>query len=130
MARRTAPVSNPTWAAPETIAAGVVVARSDVYAMGIVLWELLSRAHPFEQELGKGVFMVKLEQAVVGGKRGDRSRCCKNRYPLVRFATNHSDDNATPLCGRVESVLARFTRGKELCGFFYKIRIFLPASYE
>ncbi|MDP2436925.1 MAG: protein kinase [archaeon] len=40
---------NPTWAAPEILNGAKYTTMVDVYAMGIILWELLVRAHPFEE---------------------------------------------------------------------------------
>ena len=65
--RPATPVHNPTWAAPET-RAGVLVARSDVYALGIVLWELATSSHPFARKV-EASFMATLEVAIVRGRR-------------------------------------------------------------
>jgi hypothetical protein len=40
---------NPTWAAPELLNGSKYTTAIDVYAMGIILWELLVRAHPYEK---------------------------------------------------------------------------------
>lgn len=41
--------------------------KSDVYSYGIILWELLTRSHPFDEF--KWNFMSQLEQLVTDGKR-------------------------------------------------------------
>jgi hypothetical protein len=62
-------VANPTWAAPET-RAGVLVARGDVYALGIVLWELATRRHPFAlNDERPTAFMASLELDILRGRR-------------------------------------------------------------
>lgn len=40
----------PVYAAPEQIAGGTITTATDVYAMGVVLYELLSGARPFDAE--------------------------------------------------------------------------------
>jgi serine/threonine protein kinase len=42
-------VSLPTWLAPEVIAGREYTEKSDVYAFGIIMWELLTRQHPFSE---------------------------------------------------------------------------------
>ncbi|MDP1602858.1 MAG: protein kinase, partial [Legionella sp.] len=55
---------NPTWAAPELLSGGRYTTAIDVYAMGIMMWELLVRAHPFEE-----VNMSILRGYVIAGNR-------------------------------------------------------------
>ena len=38
---------NPTWSAPEILDGKEYTTKSDVYPMGIMLWELFTRKHPF-----------------------------------------------------------------------------------
>ena len=55
-------VANPTWLAPEVMNQGGFTAKTDVYSFGIVLWELVARAHPFD-EFGYD-FMFEMEDAI------------------------------------------------------------------
>ena len=41
-----------TWAAPEILGGRPYTTRSDVYAMGLLLWELIEREKPFHAEFG------------------------------------------------------------------------------
>jgi serine/threonine protein kinase len=63
-------VENPTWLAPEITREEEFNEKSDIYAYGIILWELLTRKHPFE-DWGFN-FMFELEDAVkIEKKRPD-----------------------------------------------------------
>eukprot|EP01098_Paradermamoeba_levis_P004984 TRINITY_DN2117_c0_g1_i4.p1 TRINITY_DN2117_c0_g1~~TRINITY_DN2117_c0_g1_i4.p1 ORF type:complete len:1636 (+),score=493.61 TRINITY_DN2117_c0_g1_i4:118-5025(+) len=62
-------VNNPTWLAPEVLAGkGEYGTKSDVYAMGIMMWEVMSREHPFS-EYEKIKFAWQLEATILEGKR-------------------------------------------------------------
>jgi hypothetical protein len=60
-------VTNPTWLAPEVLLSNSFTTASDVYAFGLVLWELQTRAHPWEAEAFQ--FMYQLEDAITKGRR-------------------------------------------------------------
>jgi serine/threonine protein kinase len=51
-------VNLPTWLAPEILAKCKYSMRSDVYAFGIILWELYTRQHPFKEYMESSAFMV------------------------------------------------------------------------
>jgi len=42
-------VGNPTWLAPEIMREEEFTEKSDIYAFGLILWELLTRKHPYEE---------------------------------------------------------------------------------
>lgn len=60
-------VQNPTWLAPEVLRGEGTSPASDVYAFGIILWELVTRQHPFAEFDHK--FTVDLEEAIKHGTR-------------------------------------------------------------
>jgi hypothetical protein len=60
-------ITNPTWLAPEVLLSNSFTTASDVYAFGLVLWELQTRQHPWEAEAFQ--FMYQLEDAVTKGRR-------------------------------------------------------------
>eukprot|EP01128_Nolandella_sp_AFSM9_P002264 TRINITY_DN1263_c2_g1_i1.p1 TRINITY_DN1263_c2_g1~~TRINITY_DN1263_c2_g1_i1.p1 ORF type:complete len:939 (+),score=131.60 TRINITY_DN1263_c2_g1_i1:301-3117(+) len=60
-------VVNPTWLAPEVIEGKAFDLSSDVYPFGIMLWELVARAHPFGEFHFD--FMFEIEDCVKSGRR-------------------------------------------------------------
>jgi serine/threonine-protein kinase len=57
-------VGTPTYMAPETARTGVADARSDVYAAGVVFYEMLTGSPPFEAELAVDVMLKHVRDAV------------------------------------------------------------------
>eukprot|EP00775_Hariotina_reticulata_P007729 gene7729-7928_t len=51
---------NPRWQAPEVIADGSYSTSADVYAFGVVLWELLTWQEPWEEE-GWSSFQIMMQ---------------------------------------------------------------------
>lgn len=64
---RTRAVDNPTWLAPEAMSLGRYGAPADVYALGVICWELAARATFF----GSCQFMWEIEDHVMAGHRPD-----------------------------------------------------------
>jgi len=61
---------NPTWAAPEILAGQTYAMPSDVYAMGLLLWELLTRSHPFKKAIANNpLFMGQEKKFILKGGR-------------------------------------------------------------
>ncbi|MEQ8331327.1 MAG: serine/threonine-protein kinase [Longimicrobiales bacterium] len=60
---QTAPWVTPAYASPEQVAGGVVTTRSDVYALGVLLCELLSGSRPYET---RGRSPVELARIITG----------------------------------------------------------------
>ena len=72
---------NATWAAPEVLAGEPYTTQADVYAVGIMLWELAARAHPFSeysQDFLKGY--------VLEGARPSFDECLQKDPSLAPFA--------------------------------------------
>ena len=58
-------LENCIWHAPEVINSKTYDTRSDVYAYGIILWELAARTNPFAEIL----WMTQIEDSVKSGIR-------------------------------------------------------------
>lgn len=59
-------VDQPIWLAPEVVAGLPYWEASDVYSYGMVLWELVARAHPFG-EFTFSSWMAVIEDQVMRG---------------------------------------------------------------
>merc|ERR1711916_310075 len=74
-----APITNPIWMAPELIQKKPYSLSVDSYSFGVVLWELLTRTHPFThfENDEKGVDdRVALRKAIVNGERPPLPKSC------------------------------------------------------
>lgn len=58
-------VENPIWTAPEVLRREDCTTKSDVYSLGVILWELLTR----EGFMSNLRFMGEIADAVVAGTR-------------------------------------------------------------
>jgi len=67
----------PNYMAPEMLTGGKIDAKADVYAFGMILWELLMEKYPWEDE----GYSLEDFVRVVGreGKRPEISRDCPKR---------------------------------------------------
>jgi serine/threonine protein kinase/GTPase SAR1 family protein len=71
-------VENPTWLAPEVLSERAYGLPSDVYAFGIMLWELYTQSHPFREFNFR--FLFNQEAAVLEGKRPTFPTQCELIY--------------------------------------------------
>ncbi|EGG24144.1 leucine-rich repeat-containing protein [Cavenderia fasciculata] len=69
-------VENPVWLAPEIIEKQEATTQSDIYAYGVILWELLTQKDYF----GDLTFMSMLEDKVVNGERPEIPESCPPAY--------------------------------------------------
>ncbi|GAM18438.1 hypothetical protein SAMD00019534_016130 [Acytostelium subglobosum LB1] len=69
-------VENPVWLAPEIIQKHEASTQSDVYAFGVILWELLT----FKDFFGELGFMSLIEDKVVSGERPPIPESCPPAY--------------------------------------------------
>eukprot|EP01125_Pyxidicula_operculata_P011575 TRINITY_DN3792_c0_g3_i1.p1 TRINITY_DN3792_c0_g3~~TRINITY_DN3792_c0_g3_i1.p1 ORF type:complete len:1898 (+),score=455.03 TRINITY_DN3792_c0_g3_i1:41-5695(+) len=87
-------VANPTWLAPEIMFEHPFTEKSDIYSYGIILWEIVSREHPFEKFHFD--FMFELEDAIKIGVRPAFPSYCP---PIYRDLVNlcwDADPNIRP----------------------------------
>lgn len=76
-------VDNPLWLAPEVMQKGRYETFADVYAYGIIMWEMCSRAFPFDEfPEAKSDFRTALEDAIVGGLRPNVDDKIEPELPL------------------------------------------------
>jgi len=62
-------VWNPVWLAPEIMGKKEYTEKADVYGYGIMLWEVLSLQHPFDEYRSTYEADSQLEEAIINGLR-------------------------------------------------------------
>lgn len=71
-------VVNPVWLAPEIMREQPYATAADVYPYGIILWELYTRKHPFDEFNYE--FMSDMEKAIKDGTRPTIPEDCPDDY--------------------------------------------------
>ena len=69
------------WLAPEVIQTGKFSQPSDVYGLGMVLWEIKTRRFPFEEQCGSN--QNEIRRSILGGVRPTMSLSDWNEHPAV-----------------------------------------------
>eukprot|EP01133_Synstelium_polycarpum_P001517 gene1517-1772_t len=85
-------VENPVWLAPEIIDKQEATTQSDIYAFGVILWELLTY-RDFFGDLG---FMSLLEDKVVAGERPPIPEDCPPAYSTLIQECWQNNPDARP----------------------------------
>jgi eukaryotic-like serine/threonine-protein kinase len=110
-------VGTPAYMAPEQVEGGEITAATDIYALGIVLYEMLTGALPFSAETPLGMAMKRLSQPAPSPRvllpdldRNWESAVvrCLEREPAQRFAS--ADDVVKALSGEQVIVAPRAAR--------------------
>ncbi|KYQ94307.1 RasGEF domain-containing protein [Tieghemostelium lacteum] len=97
-------VDQPLWLAPEVLSGTVYSEPSDVYAFGIILWELYTRSHPFD-EFSFGQWMSKLEDEIIRGLRPTIPATCPPEYvELIQSCWTHEPSSRPTFTSIVESI--------------------------
>ena len=84
---------NPRWTAPEVLQGGRASVAADVFAFGIVLWELLTWELPWAHLTGARVYAVRLGSCCVSRALRSFSCCCCNtdRLPSPPLPVSPAD---------------------------------------
>lgn len=96
-------VVNPTWLAPEIIREEPYTAAADIYPYGIMLWELITGEHPFDEFNYE--FSLDLESAVMEGKRPTIPQDCPSEFAELIKRCWHNDPGKRPSFADIVNVL-------------------------
>ena len=114
-------VGSPAYMAPEQVESGPISAATDIYSIGVVLYEMLTGTFPFQAETALATALMRLkedpppprlhvpdldevwEQAILR---------CLERNPVKRFAS--AEDLVAALAGEEPAVVAASPRRKLL----------------
>ena len=83
----------PNYMAPELFAGGAYDEKVDVYAFGVVLWELVAREVPWG-----GAAAPEIKRAVLAGERPQIPLSCSKPLAALIGRCWHADSRARPAC--------------------------------
>ena len=96
------------WCAPEVLDARKFSKHSDVYAVGMVYWELSSRETPFKQLL-----IARVPQAISEGKRPEMPKNTPALFAMLIRNCWQQQADTRPLCPEILDCLNLMIRPKE-----------------
>lgn len=88
-------VSNPTWQAPEILREEEFTQQSDIYAYGLILWELYTRRHPYSNR-GPPQFLYEIEDQILARERPPIPSDCPPEFERLIRACWANDPNERP----------------------------------
>eukprot|EP01114_Cavostelium_apophysatum_P015009 TRINITY_DN4008_c0_g1_i4.p1 TRINITY_DN4008_c0_g1~~TRINITY_DN4008_c0_g1_i4.p1 ORF type:complete len:1425 (+),score=391.51 TRINITY_DN4008_c0_g1_i4:717-4991(+) len=92
---RTRFVDQPMWLAPEIMSGSLYAEKADVYAFGIILWELVARSRPFD-EFPFANWGAQLEDSIVAGTRPTIPSNCHPLYKKLISDCWHTNPRHRP----------------------------------
>eukprot|EP01104_Vermistella_antarctica_P008583 TRINITY_DN2152_c3_g2_i1.p1 TRINITY_DN2152_c3_g2~~TRINITY_DN2152_c3_g2_i1.p1 ORF type:complete len:2315 (-),score=537.97 TRINITY_DN2152_c3_g2_i1:61-7005(-) len=99
-------VVNPKWLAPEIMRKKEYTVKADVYSYGMILWEIIARAIPFDEY--KITFSSQLEDLIVEDHlRPTWPAACPESYQLLAEKCWHDDPNERPTFEEILRALAQ-----------------------
>jgi serine/threonine protein kinase/ABC-type phosphate transport system substrate-binding protein len=98
----------PSWTAPEIIRGEAYSEKADIYSLGIVMWEVLTRRRPYAD-----ANFVRISLDVLEGKRPEVPSDCPPAFARLMAKCWHAKAHKRPSAGDVASQLLAMT-GTEL----------------
>lgn len=101
-------LANPAWCAPEVMKGNPYTESADIFSLGIVLWELLTRSLPYsEYPVSKSRFVAPFEDAITQGLRPTIPSDCPPSYAQLIRQCWHSGPDMRPTAKAVWERLNR-----------------------
>eukprot|EP00026_Physarum_polycephalum_P000223 Phypoly_transcript_00223.p1 GENE.Phypoly_transcript_00223~~Phypoly_transcript_00223.p1 ORF type:complete len:1946 (-),score=272.21 Phypoly_transcript_00223:42-5636(-) len=99
-------LANPIWLAPEVMRGGEYTEKCDVYSFGLVMWELLTGAEPFDEyPVAHSGFMSMLEDEIIAGLRPTIPATCNGDYRALIEAAWDDDPEKRPTFAAIHTEL-------------------------
>eukprot|EP01119_Soliformovum_irregulare_P012881 TRINITY_DN3370_c0_g1_i1.p1 TRINITY_DN3370_c0_g1~~TRINITY_DN3370_c0_g1_i1.p1 ORF type:complete len:2124 (-),score=675.67 TRINITY_DN3370_c0_g1_i1:56-5518(-) len=109
-------LANPTWCAPEVMAGLTYTESADIFSLGIILWELVARARPYDEyPVSKSHFVATFEDAIV--KQGLRPTIPKDCPPMLSELIQkcwRADPDERPTASEVHRCMKDIVRMNQL----------------
>jgi serine/threonine protein kinase len=104
-------VQQPVWLAPEVMSQQCYNEKVDVYGFGIILWELITKQHPFD-EFPFAQWMAQLEDKVISGTRPSIPYDCPTDYKKLIHECWHTNPDIRPSFAMIVRRLKAITEKK------------------
>ncbi len=123
-------VETPVWLAPEILSGKEYSTKSDVYAFGIILYELLEHKAPFKNFDFR--FLTELKQLIISGKRSSLDRIRTTSPELAQLINDcwANDPFAWPSFSQILQSLIKITQvyDSSLSSFLRTQRAFITST--